>query len=41
MSVYIDKVKENKGAKKVGAEAREVSDGPKERDKKSRKAKKR
>lgn len=36
MSVYIDKVKENKGAKKVGE-----SEEPKERDKKSRKAKKR
>lgn len=39
MSVYIDKVKENKGAKKVGEEAR--AEEPKERDKKSRKAKKR
>lgn len=34
MSVYVDKVKENKGAKKVGEE-------PKERDNKSHKAKKR
>lgn len=36
MSVYIDKVKENKGAKKVGE-----SEAPNESDKKGRKAKKR